>query len=64
MKSTERIGIRIDELRCNIRIIQEKMLAEQSKPVEQRNGTLMKFLDREKNAWEQALLEMEWVLTN
>ena len=64
MKSTEKIGIRIDELRYNIRIIEEKMLAEQNKSVDQRNTTLMKFLDREQNAWEQALLEMQWVLTD
>jgi hypothetical protein len=64
MKSTDKIGLRIDELRCNIRIIKEKMLAEQNKSVGQRNTTLMKFLDREHNAWEQALQEMEWVLTD
>lgn len=62
MRSETEVQVRIEEFRNNLNIVLEKAKAEMDKPYITRDYTSLKFLNREKNVWEFALQQMEWVL--
>lgn len=64
MRSEAEIHTRTEEIRSNLARILEKTTEEIEKPYNERDYRLLKFLNRERNVWEFALQQMEWLLTD
>lgn len=64
MRSETEIHTRTEEIRSNLARILEKTTEEIEKPYNERDYRLLKFLNRERNVWEFALQQMEWLLTD
>ncbi|MBO9201554.1 MULTISPECIES: hypothetical protein [Niastella] len=62
MRQETEILEKIEELRTNLNNIVEKADAEMTKPYAKRDLRLLRFLNREKNVWQFALQQMEWLL--
>lgn len=64
MRNETELQAKLEEIRINLHLVQEKAKTEMDKPYNRRDYKLLKFLNREKNVWEYALLQMEWVLAS
>lgn len=64
MRNETEIQAKLNEIRNNLSMVTERAKTEMDKPYPGRDYKLLKFLNREKNVWEYALLQMEWVLAS
>jgi hypothetical protein len=62
MRTEAEILLKIEELQHNLAGILERAKEEMRKPYLARDQRLLRFLNREKNVWEYALLQLKWLL--
>lgn len=62
MRTEIEIISRIEVLRQNLAIIEQKAREELSKPFDDRSQRTMYFLFQEKKVWECALMQLKWIL--
>ena len=63
MKDEGEILFKIKEFKEKIRLIEDKKNKELAKPFRERDGRLLRFLDREHNVYDFSLAQFEWLLS-
>jgi len=63
MRTEIEISKRVNELKENLELVKFKMQEELEKKHPARNYSFLRFLNKEKDAWNAALLQMEWLLS-
>ena len=62
MRNRAEVLSRLDEIKANVALLEEKIEAELKKTWLNRNGRLLLFLNREQNILKFALTQLEWLL--
>lgn len=64
MRTYTEISARLEELRRNLCLVEEKAREEMEKPLPERNQRTLYFLFQEKKVWEFALMQINWIFSN
>ena len=64
MRSESEIIARINELKANLQLIDDRLQEEMSIHFRKRDYRLLRFLYKEKSVWEFTLAQMEWLLSD
>jgi hypothetical protein len=64
MRNEYEIMAKINELRSNVQLVEERMQEELALHYRKRDYRLLRFLYKEKSVWEFALSQMEWLLSD